>query len=53
MSREINYNNLVYNFRGPASWIGFTKFGGLMYTYHQLKNGDKKLQQVEKEQEDF
>ena len=53
MSREINYNNLVYNFKGPTSWIGFTKFGDPMYTYNQLKNGDKKLQQVEKEQEDF
>ena len=27
----------------------FTEFGGPMYTYNQLKSGDKTLQQVEKE----
>ena len=28
MSREINYNNLVYNFKGQTSSIIFIKFGG-------------------------
>ena len=50
MSREINYNKLVYNF---TSSISFTKFGGPMYIYNQLKNGDTTLQQVEKQQKDF
>ena len=36
-----------------TSSISFNKFGGPMYSYNQLKNGDKSLQQVEKEQEDF
>ena len=53
MSREINYNNLVYNLNGPTSSINFTKFGGPMYTYNQLKNGDTTLQEVEKQQKDF
>ena len=53
ISRGINYSNLVYDFKGPTSSISFTKFGGPMHTYNQLKNGDKTLQQVEKEQEDF
>ena len=53
MSREINYHNLVYEFKGPTKAIIFTKFGGPMYTYDQLKKGEKTLQQVEKEQEDF
>ena len=53
MSREINYYNLVYKFKGPTKAIIFTKFGGPMYTYDQLKKGEKTLQQVEKEQEDF
>ena len=53
MSREINYNNLVYSFKGATSPISFTKFGGPMYTYDQLKKGDKKLQQVEEEQKRF
>ena len=49
MSREINYN-LVYDFKGPTSSISFIEFGGPIYTYNQLKNGDKTLQQVAKEQ---
>ena len=28
MSREINYNNLVYNFKGQTPSISFIKFGG-------------------------
>ena len=40
MSREINYNNLVFNFKGLTSPISFTKIGGPMYTYNQLQNGD-------------
>ena len=53
MSREINCNNLIHDFKGPTSSISFTKFGGPMYIQNQLKKGDKTLQQVEKEQEDF
>ena len=49
MSREINDSNLIYDFKGSTSSIRFTEFGGPMYTYNQLKNGDKTLQQVEKE----
>ena len=32
MSREINYNRLIYDFKGPTSSISFSKFGGPMYT---------------------
>ena len=53
MSRKINYKSLVYNFKGPTSSISFIKFGGPIYTYNHLKNGEKTLQQVEKEQKDF
>ena len=53
MSREINYNRLIYDFKGPTSSISFSKFGGPMYTYEKLKNGETTLQQVEKEQKDF
>ena len=31
----------------------FAIFGGPMYTYNQLKNGEKTLQQVEEEQKYF
>ena len=30
MSREINYNNLVYHFKGPSRSISFTEFAGPM-----------------------
>ena len=53
MSREINYSNLVYDFKGPTPSINFAMFGGPMYTYNQLKNGEKTLQQVEEEQKYF
>ena len=41
MSKEIDYDNLVYNFKGSTPLINFTIFGGPMYTYSQLKNGEK------------
>ena len=50
ISREINYDNLVSHFKDPTSSISYTKFGGPVYTYDQLKKGDKRLQQVEEEQ---
>ena len=53
MSREIDYHNLVYDFRGSTPSISFTKFEGPMYTYNQLNLGNKTLQQVEEEQEHF
>ena len=53
MSREINYNNSVYVFKGPTSSISFTEFESPMYPYNQFKKGDKTLQQVEKEQKKF
>ena len=53
MSRETDYNNLVYKFKGPTKVISFIKFAGPMYTYDQLKKGQKTLEQAEREQEDF
>ena len=53
MSKEISYSNLVYDFKGPTPSINFAIFGGPMYTYNQLRKGEKTLQQVEEEQEYF
>ena len=50
MSREISYTNLVYDCKGPNPSINFAIFGGPMYTYNKFKNGEKTLQQVEKDQ---
>ena len=46
ISREVNYSSLVYDFKGPTASINFATFGGPMYTYNQLKNGEKTLQRV-------
>ena len=44
MSREISYVNLVYDFKGPTPSINFGKYGGPMYIYGHMKNGEKTLQ---------
>ena len=49
MSKEIKFNNLIYQFKGSSPSIIFTEFEGPMYTYAQLKT----LQQVKKEQKNF
>ena len=48
MSREINYSNLVYDFKSQTHSISFSEFGGPIHNYKQLKNGEKTLQQIEK-----
>ena len=53
MTKEIDYYNLVYMFKGTTKATSFTKFAGPMFTFDQLKKAKKTLQQVEKEQEDF
>ena len=42
-SREIDYSNLLYDFKGATPYINFTIFGGPVYTYDQFKNGKKTL----------
>ena len=37
MSKGISYGNLVYDFKGPTPSKSFAIFGGLMYTYNQLR----------------
>ena len=53
MSKEINHGNLVYGFKGPTPSINFGKYGGPMYIYSHVKNGEKTLQQLEEEQKNF
>ena len=53
MRDKIDFDRLIYNFKGPTSLINFGKFGGPMYIYGHMKNGDTTLQQVEKQQKDF
>ena len=53
MSKEIIHSNLVCDFKGPTPSINFGKYGGPMYIYRQMKDGEKTLQQVEEEQKYF
>ena len=53
ISKEISHSNLVYDFKGPTPSINFGKYGGPMYIYQQMKDGEKTLQQVEEEQKYF
>ena len=53
MRDKIDFSNLTYNFKGQTASINFGKFGGPMYIYGHMKNGDTTLQQVEKQQKDF
>ena len=53
MSDKVDFDNLIYNFKGPTSSIKFGKFGGPVYIYGHMKNGDTTLQQVEKQQKEF
>ena len=53
MRDKIDFNNLTYNFKGQTASINFGKFGGPIYIFGHMKNGDTTLQQVEKQQKDF
>ena len=53
MRDKIDFNNLAYNFKSQTLSIHFGKFGGPMYIYGLIKNGDTTLQQVEKQQRGF
>ena len=53
MSDKIDFHNWIYNFKGPTASMNFGKFGGPMYIYVHMKNGDTTLQQVKKQQKIF
>ena len=44
MSDKFDFDNLIYIFKWPTSSINFGKFGGLVYIYGHMKNGDRTLQ---------
>ena len=43
MSKEIDYYNLVYMFKGPTKATSFTKFAGPMFAFDQLKKAKKNI----------
>ena len=53
MSDKIDFDSLIYNFKGPTFSIHFGKFGSPMYIYGHMKNGDTTLQQVENNKKIF
>ena len=46
MSDKVDFNNLIYNLKGPTSSINFVKFGGPMYIYGHMKNCDTTLNEI-------
>ena len=50
MSKEISHVDLVYDFKGPVASMNLGKYRGPIYIYGHMKNGEKRLQQVEEEQ---
>ena len=53
MRDKIDLSSLIYNFKGKTSSINFVIFGGPMYVYNHMKNGDTTLQQVGNSQKIF
>ena len=53
MRDKIDLSSLIYNFKGKTSSINFVIFGGPMYIYNHMKNGDTTLQQVGNSQKIF
>ena len=51
MREKIDFDRLIYNFKVSTSSINFGKFGGSLYIYGHMKNGDITLQQVEKQKD--
>ena len=41
LSKGISRGYLVYDFKGPTPSINFGKYGGSIYIYDHVKNGEK------------
>ena len=53
MSREIDYNNLTYHFKGSTSPISFIKFKDPFGFFNQIKSDNISLIKTEEEQNKF
>ena len=50
ISREINYNKLIYHFTTPdIAQINFIKFKGPFSTFKEIRDSDKTLQEIEED----
>ena len=50
ISREINYNKLIYHFTTPGiAQINFIKFKGPFSTFKEIRDSDKTLQEIEED----
>ena len=43
---EINYDDLIYYFKGPSSPVNFTEYDDPEDVYDKIKNGDKTIQEA-------
>ena len=51
VSREINYNKLIYHFTTPGiAPINFINFKVPLNTFKEIRDGDKTLEEIEEDQ---
>ena len=54
ISGEINYNKIIYHFTTPGiAPINFIKFKDPLNTFKEIRDGDKRLQEIEKDQKNL
>ena len=53
ISDEINYDDLIYYFKGPSSPTSFTEYEDPSDLYDKIKNDDKTIKTAEEEQKAF
>ena len=49
-SEPIDFNNLIYYYKGNTAPINFIGFEGLLHIFKSIYKGDKTLEELEKEQ---
>ena len=52
-SEPIDFNNLIYFYKGSTAPIKFIGFKGLLHIFKSIHKGDKTLEDIEKEQIEF
>ena len=52
-SEPIDFNNLIYHYKGNTAPINFIDFKGPLHIFKKIYKGDKTLEEIEKEQTEF
>ena len=52
-SEPIDFNNLIYYYKGNTAPINFIGFEGPLHIFKSINKGDKTLEEIEGEQTEF